>query len=299
MMNYQNVLEKYPWLIEPRQNVILSYDTDGWVTGVLLAEILDWKIVGYYDSERLILKNGVRTDDCVFIDVEIFRSAKKSFGHHLIIYDFNNLPNDFAARTTNCFNPNFYRRFDKRSSYTRKYPLATFHLFDKILRQSGVGSIDLTSEAALSVVWFIDGLMNIRYKYAPNVTEWISFLQMQNESWYLEMNRRGEARVKALAAEFINAVNQVGDYSAMKRLQNFTPATLTNLIALISEKLGVENKIDNWCRSDYSTILFNRQFTDIVTQIDFNTFWNQNPFSMSTYFRNQISFTLEEPQLLP
>lgn len=298
-MNYEHVLETYPWLIQRNQNAIISFDTDGWASGVLLAHVLNWNIVGYYDSERLILKNGIRTDDCIFIDVEIFRSTKRSFGHHLIIYDFNNLPNDFAQRTRQCFNPNFVRRFDKRTTYTRKYPLATFHLLDKILRTSGIGSIDLTSDSALSVVWFIDGLMNIRYNYAPNVQEWITYLQMENEHWYSEMNARRKDDVQALAGTFISDVNGVYAYDGLKKLQNFSPEVLSNLIQMICAKLGIPNNILNWCTNDYSTMRFNRQFMDLITQNNFDSFWNSNPFSMSTYFKSKISFTLEQPQLLP
>lgn len=299
MINYNNVLETYPWLIQRNQNAIISFDTDGWVTGVLLSEILNWNIVGYYDSKNLILKNGIRTDDCVFIDVEIFRNTKRSFGHHLIMYDFNNLPADFNERTAKCFNPNFIRQFDTRNHYRRKYPLATFHLYDKLLRESGIGSIDLNNDNALSVVWFIDGVMNNKYKYGANVNEWIEYLEMENENWWIQMNARTESNVKLVAANFINEINEIADYSTLKKLTNFHPDKLSKLITLITQKFGIEKRFENWCSEDYSFIPFDRRYMDVNTQQNFDTFWNSNPFSMSTYFQQKISYTLEGQNLLP
>lgn len=300
-MNYDQILQFYPWLIQRNQNAIISFDTDGWITGVLLSEILDWKIVGYYDSENLILKHGIQTDNCVFIDVEIFRNSKRSFGHHLIMYDFKNLPADFNHRTEKIFNPNFIRRFDTRNYYRRKYPLATFHLYDKILRESGIGSINLENDEALSVVWFIDGLSNFMDKYKPNIKEWSTYLKIDNEYWYQEMYRRGQRNANALARQFINEVSRINNYSCLKRLNNFSVQHLESLVELITRKFQIENKFENFCSEDYIMLNFNRIILNdgIRTQQNFDTFWNSNPFSMSTYFQNSISYTLEEPHPLP
>lgn len=292
-MNYAEILKKHDWLVKPNQNAIISFDIDGLATGILLATKLNWNIVGYYDSANLILKKGINPDDCIFVDVEIFRNAKRSVGHHLIVHDFDNLPSDFSARTERCFNPNFVRKFDKVHHYTRKYPFATYHLFDKLLRYAGIESINATTNDALSVIWFIDGVMNVLYRYKENVAEWIDYMQMQNLFWYTEASKRSETEVKEVAERFISEVRSITNYNSFKNLNNFSPVLLEKIINLISVKLGVESKIDNWCFKNYNFRKFDRQYMDLNRLEDFNELWSLNPISISTYFQDKVSFTLD------
>ncbi|OGI16422.1 MAG: hypothetical protein A3J63_03985 [Candidatus Moranbacteria bacterium RIFCSPHIGHO2_02_FULL_40_12b] len=90
-INYDEILEKYPWLLAENQNAIISPDADGMLCGLFMSHFLGWKIVGHYDNgKNLILKKGMSANECVFLDSEIYRSNIKSIGHHISLFRQNN-----------------------------------------------------------------------------------------------------------------------------------------------------------------------------------------------------------------
>lgn len=115
------------------------------------------------------------------------------------------------------------------------------------------------------------------------------------------MNAREPYNVKSKASEFINSINEIANYSELKRLRNFSSIALTKLIEMISQKLGIANKIEKWCLNNYKVYKFKRIILEngINSKNDFDKIWNENPFSMSTYFGKSISYTLETPDRLP
>jgi hypothetical protein len=55
-INYKEVIEKHPWIIENNHKCILSPDSDGLLCGLFMSNFFDWDIVGFYDGKVLVLK---------------------------------------------------------------------------------------------------------------------------------------------------------------------------------------------------------------------------------------------------
>jgi len=85
-INYQEVLEKYPWIARKKQKCILSPDSDGLLCGLFMSHYLDWEIVGFYDGKICVLKDGISAydEDVCFLDIEIYKKGVKSMGHHML-----------------------------------------------------------------------------------------------------------------------------------------------------------------------------------------------------------------------
>jgi hypothetical protein len=58
-MTYDKLKNQFSWLTgEVKQQVILSSDADGILSELFLSSVFNWSVVGYYDSEILLLKKG-------------------------------------------------------------------------------------------------------------------------------------------------------------------------------------------------------------------------------------------------
>src|SRR3989344_2312963 len=131
-IDYDKLIEKFPFIIEKDINCILSPDSDGLLCGLLMSDFLNWKIKGFYDGKMLILENGVSAKDCVFLDMEIFRKDIKSFGHHMLLLNKNSKPLSWV-NFKNCIQPNNLREYDGLHDFRLKCPLATIHMLLGIL----------------------------------------------------------------------------------------------------------------------------------------------------------------------
>ena len=87
MINYNEIIESHPWIIETNQKYILSPDSDGLLCGLFMSTYLGWKIKGFYDGKVMLLSKDTSVKDCVFLDMEVFRKDIKSVGHHMVQYN--------------------------------------------------------------------------------------------------------------------------------------------------------------------------------------------------------------------
>ena len=65
-INNNEIIRKFPWVIEDNPKCILSPDSDGFLCGLLTTNFLNGEIVGFYDGKVLIIKNDVNIYDCIF-----------------------------------------------------------------------------------------------------------------------------------------------------------------------------------------------------------------------------------------
>ena len=89
---YENIIKQYPWIIAENQKCILSPDSDGLLCGLLMSAIFNWKIVGFYDGKIMSLLKNEKIDDCIFLDMEIFREYVKSLGQHMLLWNKKEIP---------------------------------------------------------------------------------------------------------------------------------------------------------------------------------------------------------------
>src|SRR3989338_8175313 len=178
IIDYTEIIEKYPWIIERDRKCIISPDTDGILCGLFMSAFFNWEVVGYYDGKDLALKKKNKPSDCVFLDMEIFRKNCKSIGQHMVLYNKNDIPKNWE-NFSNSINPNNIRGFDANKNFAIKYPLATIHLLMCIARTTVEFSIP---KSAVTVLLYVDGTFKNLLNYPENCISWLHCLNAKNES---------------------------------------------------------------------------------------------------------------------
>lgn len=86
-INYGETIKMHPWIVSEDCDCIISPDCDGFLCGLLVSNLLNWNIAGFYDGKALVFENKIDFNDCVFLDCEINRIGVKSIGNHLLEYN--------------------------------------------------------------------------------------------------------------------------------------------------------------------------------------------------------------------
>lgn len=181
VIDYAAVLKDHPWLIERGRKCVLSCDSDGFLCGLLISNVLGWKVVGFYDNKVLALKRGVAYTDCTFLDIEINRIGVSSIGNHLV--EFNRDITVTNHNFVHCVQPNMMRKFDGKNDFQRKYPFATVHLLLGLLQEAKL--ISALPKEALTPLLFTDGVLNNLFGYPENCLDWMRYLKIDQPAHIL------------------------------------------------------------------------------------------------------------------
>lgn len=168
----QDIMSKYPWIKEQNQKLIISPDSDGFLSALLLINYFNAQVVGYYDCKVLLCKKGIDPRDCTFVDLDIFCEDIKSVGHHMVCYNANKKPSNWY-HYKNCIQLNNLRNFDCQHNFQQKYPFATIHFLLSLLET--VKTIEIAPEAIIPLL-FSDGVCNNLFGYPENCLEWFRWL---------------------------------------------------------------------------------------------------------------------------
>ncbi|MBU4142241.1 hypothetical protein KKE99_05235 [Patescibacteria group bacterium] len=177
-INYKEVIEEYPWIVEREQNCILSPDSDGLLCGLFMSNYLGWKIKGFYDGKILVLDKNVSAKDCVFLDVEIFRKEIKSVGHHMVLFNKNKKPKSWKNFESS-IQPNIFRDHDAYNDFRLKYPLATIHMLIGIIGSKIKIKI---STSAICPLLYTDGVFKNLFGYPENCIDWLKYLRANEKN---------------------------------------------------------------------------------------------------------------------
>lgn len=177
-IDYEKIVEDYPWIIKRGQDCILSPDSDGLLCGLFMSTYLDWRVRGFYDGKVMLLDKNISARDCVFLDMEVFRKDIRSVGHHMVQFNNKRKPSNWD-NYKNCIQPNNLRDFDGYNNFRLKYPLATIHLLIGIVGSKMDFKIP---ETAIRTLFFTDGTFNVLFKYPENVLNWLNYLRANEES---------------------------------------------------------------------------------------------------------------------
>ncbi|MBV6513688.1 MAG: hypothetical protein FMNOHCHN_03223 [Ignavibacteriaceae bacterium] len=168
-----SVLGRFPWLAQRNQNCILSPDSDGLLCGLLMSHYFGWNIKGFYDGKILVLEQGTRAVDCIFLDMEVFREPIRSVGQHMLLYNRNQIPGNWE-NFANCFSPNNLRSYDGQHNFRLKYPFGTIHLLLAVL---WLAAEIVVQESAITPLLFADGTWMNLLGYTENSLNWIYYLR--------------------------------------------------------------------------------------------------------------------------
>lgn len=169
----QHILNRYPWIANEGQRLIISPDSDGFLSALLLMNYCHAEVVGYYDCKVMLCDKDVDPSACTFVDLDIFCREIKSIGHHMVCNNKNRKPRNWF-HYDNCIQPNNLRDFDCQHDFQRKYPFATIHLLLALLEHAK--QIELAPDAMIPLL-FCDGVCNNLFGYPENCLDWMRWLQ--------------------------------------------------------------------------------------------------------------------------
>lgn len=336
-IDYCSIIEQYPWIVERENNAILSPDSDGFLCGLAYSYLLNWRIVGYYDGKNLILENGLSANQCVFLDMDIFRNILRSVGHHMVLYNKNRIPENWD-QYSNCIQLNNIRNFDAQHDFQRKYPFGTIHFLLGILQSQKI--IDTLSNSSIWALLFTDGVWNNLFGYTENCLDWLNFLGVINSTHilnpvfcgnhtiydvmdgincFLRMRDSYNATGQYVNGTFISGarrrtgdklrisdtsgdpINLVQDGDTFHIHEN-EASRITNFIGQLAEHMGWNYVNENWCWAGFRIFQFtksdfNRRKGNLNTS-NFNTLLQENPLSWAITSSLNMEFTLEMPDSL-
>ncbi|MBI1369090.1 MAG: hypothetical protein GC162_10605 [Planctomycetes bacterium] len=176
--NVEQVKQTYPWIVERERKCIISPDADGQLCALLLTNILGWEVVGFYDGKALVCHENTDPKNAVFVDVEIFRQGVRSFGNHMLAFNFNRLPSGWSTALRDCISPNNMRSHDRRQ-FDRKYPFASIHFLLVILASEY--ALQLPASAAGPLL-FADGVYKLLLQYTENAWDWMRYMGVTDQA---------------------------------------------------------------------------------------------------------------------
>lgn len=174
----QLIIEKHPWIAKENQKLIISPDSDGFLSSLLLMNYFNAEVVGYYDCKVMLCAENINPRDCIFVDLDIFCRDIKSVGHHMVCFNKDKKPDNWY-HYDNCIQLNNLRNFDCKHNFQQKYPFATIHFLLSLLET--VKDIEIAPEAVVPLL-FSDGVCNNLFGYPENCLEWFKWMKVDDTS---------------------------------------------------------------------------------------------------------------------
>lgn len=323
-LDYDKLLNKYDWILQPNQTCVLSPDSDGFLCGLFMSHFLNWKVVGFYDGKISVI-NKENLDSPIFLDIEIFRHDIRSMGHHMLLVNKRHKPNNWS-NFDNCIQPNNIRNYDGKSNFRLKYPLATIHFLICIISYK-YKNIKI-NDSAIPPLFFTDGVFNILFSYPENVLNWLNYLRI-NEDWnplkpifenekftvfklMQEMDsffrKRDNISIKNERGDRLRISDKDGSPANIENINSGTSCNINDdaknriirFIDLLSDFTKWSYKEDNWtCWEDMKFYKFTKgdfkSENKTITINNFAEFVSKDPLSWAMTSGDNIEYTLEEP----
>lgn len=316
-IDYDALLVKYPWVIERGRNCILSPDSDGLLCGLLMSHYLGWKIRGFYDGKILAVEEGISPQECIFLDMEIFRPNVRSVGQHMVMYDKTNLPPNWS-NFDNCIAANNLRNYDFKNDFKIKYPLGTVHLLLAILGQN---QDVLIPKSAVSSLLYTDGTFKNQFNYPENCLSWLDFLSanqtnnplqkvfldphystyelmIELKDFFSKINvigggKRGGDKIKISNSkgDIINIDSNTG------QLKTETKTQAEIFLRMLADKTKWAFTPTHWSWGPYRTVRFKKGSTK-PGKARYNALLTQNPISIAIISRSSIEYTIDKNGIL-
>jgi len=320
-IDYAEIVSRFPWIAEKDKNCILSPDSDGLLCGLFMSYFLGWQIKGFYDDKIMVLENGVSASDCIFLDIDIFRRSIKSVGHHMVLYNNNELPENWS-NFDNCIQPNNMRGYDGLHTFRLKYPLATIHFLIGIIGSQMEVEVH---QSAICPLLFTDGVYKTLFKHPENVLNWLPYLRadekesplkiiFENETYSVFtlmqamdefFRERDEITIQNERGDRLKLSNTDGspynihstddtyriDQDAVNRIEHF--------VNMLAELTGWNYRRDVWAWRNMDLYQFTKRSFDQdglrINGTNFQNMIEKNPLSWAMTSGQNIEYTLEGP----
>lgn len=310
--DYKALLRKHPWVVEEKQKVIISPDVDGILCGLFMSQYYDWEIVGYYDGKKLAIKENVKTKECIFLDMEIYRSDIRSCGHHMVLYNKKNIPSNWN-NFSNCISMNNLRGFDCYNKFQEKYPLAMIHFLLCAISSQKSAKMDLPMSAVTPLL-YVDGTFKNLLNYPENCTSWLKFLNAKEPTspiypiFILFANRKLSTMIHGLEDLFgkireIGGGKRGGDKIILSDISgnsfpDYSVKKNAKLLSMLSNLTGWKFYPERWAWKDLEVLNFSKDVEESLNNENYLGIMNKNPLSFAITATRRMEYTLEEPDTL-
>ena len=320
-IDFDAVARKFPWLFQRNLDCIVSPDSDGLLCALLMSHHLGWKVRGFYDGKVLAVDQQTKPSDCVFLDMEIFRSGVRSVGQHMLLYNRNQTPEQWH-QFDQSFAVNNFRGHDKLHEFQLKYPFGTIHVL--MVTLASQLKIELSDEAVAPLL-FTDGTYHNLFGYTENSLNWLHYLRLDEPGNPLaellsikkytitqlmeHMNgfwrRRDEISIKGERGDRI-AISRRGDKPEIHNMtdngKNFRLADsalnrAVRFIKLLESDTGWKYREEHWQWKDWSVHLFEKGSMNLTGKRlngpNFKELIANNPLSLAITSGNALEYTLD------
>lgn len=285
-INYENLIYEYPWIKTKGQKCIISPDSDGMLCGLLMSSQLNWKVKGFYDGKILLIDKNTNPDECIFLDIEIFRKNIRSIGHHMVNYRCDQLPSNWK-NFENSIQANNLRDFDFKHNFKEKYPFGTIHLLLAIL--GSTLSIPI-NEKGLGYLLYTDGTFKNIFNYPDNSLSWLKYLKAEEKEHILYKIFYAEHTVMNLMENLSEIFTQLRGLNNGKR--GADKIYLTKNSNGTTQLRDVEKQSDNLYMVSKEARILNSKFLSLLGEITgwrFNQqHWQYNNFILKQFIKSEI-----------
>jgi len=167
MISRGTIFNKFNWLKDKNRYFIISSNYDGLICAAFLSHYLNWKLVGYYNMEKIwISDDGIQNKkDLIWVDLDILPKSGRTLGGHIVKLD-DIIPQGFE---TSC-NPNLLLDLSNKD-FKKKYPLSTLAFL--------MWLFDIAPPSKLYAKFLIlhsDAIWLKYQKYSKNFNDWLGIL---------------------------------------------------------------------------------------------------------------------------
>jgi len=215
--------------LEHSKNLIISPDMDGFMSAQLLQKYNGSKVVGTYDKNILCLSDGVKIEECLFVDCDINHPNIVSIGNHM------RLLNDKMSKRS--FNPNIHFGI---TNYSDKFPFATAYLI------AYATEIE-TSATDIIRMAYADSTLRNMDNYSDNMRNWSARMKCPSvnyviSSTYYAKTLDDEIRVKypnqSFTSKRYGKKRYIEELNGAFEKENVSHETITTGIKYMSDKVG-------------------------------------------------------------
>ncbi len=327
VIDYAAIIERFPWLIQKNQNYILSPDSDGLLCGLFVSNYLKGKIRGFYDGKIMVIEKGFKPEDCIFLDMEVFRKNIRSVGQHIIMFNKGRPPENWK-NFDNCASINNIRNHDGYHDFRLKYPFGTIHFLIGVL---GTMQKIEVPKSAIAPLLFTDGTWMNLLGYTENSLSWLKYLRADEEGVPLNeiflnkhyslhelmetmnefLRERDAISISRERGDRVTITLRGGEgvpYNLVIEEENFylfneeAKRRAEKFLALLSKLTGWKYNQQDWSWNRWRLSKFTKgDFTGAKIRLSnrtFDEFIKKNPLSFAMTSTQNIEYTLEKPDYL-
>lgn len=317
----------FPWIhrdSDKIKGIIISPDTDGFISALFLNEIFGWRVIGFYDAKMIVTSTDCdfknKKESYAFIDMEILRANIKSVGHHIVLYNVQNPHPLITSIENNCIQPNNWRGMDVKNTFSTKYPFGTFHLLISLIYylkpQSPAFNFDPKKAIVPSI--YIDGVFKNLLNYPENCLDWLKYMTGDNPNHPFERLLNHPTTPKDLMNImkcFFDTLNNIwttqskrgkgkiklGKDILSNHLKSDVSKELAEYLSYLAQQYNYDFKLSLWPTiKDRLTILKLTKKIAPASKYQYDKLLDENPisFAVTSKARNGLEYTLDSKNIL-